>query len=775
MDTTEKAMLSDSKRRPQGSCIFALDVGTRSVIGVVGERRGDMLHVLAIAQLEHTKRAMIDGQIEDVAQVAKVAGKVKEQLEEELQMDLTHVCVAAAGRSLKTQAATYETELNSSQAITRGQVTEWEAAGVEAAHKLLFEQADSLREFSCVGYSVVNSYLDDYKISTLTDHRGSRVKIEMIATFLPTEVIESLYEVTNRIGLTVSSLTLEPIAAMNAIIPQELRLLNLALVDIGAGTSDIAISNNGSVTAYTMVTLAGDEISEALVQKYLVDFNTAEGIKHRLSENTEKIAFQDILGFSYEYTPEEIFDSIEGYALHLCEEIANAITRINGKAPAAVFLVGGGSRLVKMADMIAKKLELSSQKVAVGGSNYMKKMLESSADLTAAEYATPMGIAITAMNLMENSSITVSVNSKPVTLFKSTAITAMDALLMSGLKQNQLIGRSGQSVTFTMNSERIVVRGGHCVPAQITVNSKPASLTTPVADGDELDVIPAVTGEPAAPRLSDYIDSFDTFSVYLNGMERFAGRSVYHNGEQVTKDMVIDNLDEISVQEILTVQQLCELEGLDVKLFRFLVNGQEKSSDTRMSPMDRVEAVPTHIFVSPVPSVIIDDKPAKDISAYTTNYAVGHEEVDGTFTEKADNVVKEEQMDMAQSTAANIGNAEDTSQTRQEPIFQMTISPGTQHEVEAVKAHETVKQETKKAPAPVASVMRITLNGRRVALPPKDDGAPYQYFDMLNFVDIDPSKPQGNIVLLHNGKQAEYLAVVQPEDEVEIYWDSSAM
>ena len=39
---------------------------------------------------------------------------------------------------------------------------------------------------------------------------------------------------------------------MNAVIPAELRLLNLALVDIGAGTSDIAISENGSVSAYTM-------------------------------------------------------------------------------------------------------------------------------------------------------------------------------------------------------------------------------------------------------------------------------------------------------------------------------------------------------------------------------------------------------------------------------------------------------------------------------------------------------------------------------------------
>lgn len=765
LETTEAEMLFESKRRPQGSCIFALDVGTRSVIGVVGERHGELLRVLAVTQLEHTKRAMVDGQIEDVAQVAKIAGKVKEQLEEELNMNLTHVCVAAAGRSLKTQVASYEAELNSGQVITRAQVTEWEMAGVDAAHTLLFEGSNSLREFSCVGYSVIGSYLDDYKLSTLTDHRGNRVRIEMVATFLPTEVIESLYEVTNRIGLTVSSLTLEPIAAMNAIIPQELRLLNLALVDIGAGTSDIAISNDGSVTAYTMVTLAGDEISEALVQRYLIDFSTAEGIKHKLSENPEVIEFEDILGFTHQYSPDEIFESIEGCALHMCEEIADAIIRINGKAPAAAFLVGGGSRLVKMAEMIAQKLGLSAQKVAVGGSNYMKKMLEASVDLTAAEYATPMGIAITAMNLMENSSISVIVNLKPVTIFKSTAITAMDVLLMSGLRQNQLIGRSGQSVTFTLNGERVVVRGGHAAPAQISVNGKPASLTTPVSDGDELDVIPAITGAPASPKLSDYIDSFNSITVYLNGMERFAGRCIIYNGEQVTENVEITNLDEISVQEILTVRHMCETEELDVKLFRFLVNGQEMPADTRMNDGDRVEAVPAHMFIPPTHTLT-----AKKSENAAHEGSI--EEAD-SFGEKTDSDANPEN----DSTILH-ENKHQNAPTLEDTLTQEASTRRVKQELDVANANKLLSQskaEVNAKASPIASVVRVNLNGRRVALPPKPDGTPYQYFDMLNFVDIDPSNPQGNIVLLHNGQPAEYLALVVPDDDIEIYWDSTAV
>ena len=67
--------------RAQNDLIFALDIGTRSIIGLVGAVRDEKLQVLAIEKEEHSRRAMIDGQIEDIEQVAKVARHVKERLE----------------------------------------------------------------------------------------------------------------------------------------------------------------------------------------------------------------------------------------------------------------------------------------------------------------------------------------------------------------------------------------------------------------------------------------------------------------------------------------------------------------------------------------------------------------------------------------------------------------------------------------------------------------------------------------------------------------------
>ena len=132
----------------------------------------------------------------------------------------------------------------------------------------------------------------------------------------------------DRVGLVVSNLTLEPIAAINVAIPEKLRLLNLALVDIGAGTSDIAITKDGTVIGYGMIPIAGDEITEQIVHKYLVDFNTAEEIKYKIGKESE-ITFTDIIGVSHTVSSEELYEVVKGPVSRLAEEISAKVCEVN--------------------------------------------------------------------------------------------------------------------------------------------------------------------------------------------------------------------------------------------------------------------------------------------------------------------------------------------------------------------------------------------------------------------------------------------------------------
>lgn len=214
--------------------IFALDIGTRSVIGVLGRVKDDRLQVFDIEKACHSRRTMMDGQIEDIEQVAKLAETVLQRLEQKNNIKLRRVCVAAAGRSLRTEQAGFTLELPAPRLIDDDLIGQLEAGAVSEADAAISTNLDHAQRLYLVGYTVSQYRLDGYPMSTLKSHTGSKLEADVVATFLPSEVVESLYAVVHRLGLEVASLTLEPIASLNAAIPAEIRLLNLVLADIGA-------------------------------------------------------------------------------------------------------------------------------------------------------------------------------------------------------------------------------------------------------------------------------------------------------------------------------------------------------------------------------------------------------------------------------------------------------------------------------------------------------------------------------------------------------------
>ena len=141
------------RERPK-ELVFALDIGTRSVIGIVAEQRDGLLHILATDRLEHRTRAMLDGQIHDVPQVAAIIREVKHRLMERTG-PLTSAAVAAAGRALYTMTADAEQDFTGT--ITPAQQRDLDFAGVQEAQKKLAHShtVDDPTRYYCVGYSTI--------------------------------------------------------------------------------------------------------------------------------------------------------------------------------------------------------------------------------------------------------------------------------------------------------------------------------------------------------------------------------------------------------------------------------------------------------------------------------------------------------------------------------------------------------------------------------------------------------------------------------------------
>ncbi len=498
--------------------IYALDIGTRSVVGVVGKPSEDRLKVLDIEMAEHGKRAMMDGQIDDIQQVAGLAQAVTTRLEQRLGVRLERVCVAAAGRALQTQTGSFQLELEEEQTLDAETIGRLEAGAVSAAEEALQAEDQGRRQMFLVGYTVAQYRLDRYPLTNLQFHSGKLAEADVVATFLPGEVVESLYAAMRAAGLQVASLTLEPIAAMNAAIPAELRLLNLALVDIGAGTTDIALCKEGSVVGYTMATVAGDEVTEAIMQSLLVDFKTAEAIKRSLGEK-EEIRYRDILGMEETIPASQVEEAIQAPMDRLADAIAKQILSVNGAPPSAVFLAGGGSKLNGLREKIAARLEMAEKRVAIAGNNFSMSAFSDEVDIANPEYATPLGIAVSAGLGLLNDSYVVMLNGQPAKLFRSGVLSLQDILLMNGYNYSEMLGKTGKSLNLTVDGKHVVLRGEPAAPAVLQVNGKEATLSSLIHAGDQIRFVPAKDGASASRTLGQLLGP------------NFVGRALVNNQE----------------------------------------------------------------------------------------------------------------------------------------------------------------------------------------------------------------------------------------------------
>ena len=151
-------------REGQGQLVFGLDIGTRSIVGTVGYLSGGRFHVLAQHSKEHDTRSMLDGQIHDIGRVGQTIRQVKEQLEADLNRKLTEVCIAAAGRVLRTVTTHAELSFDEEHVVTEEDVYSLSTLGVEQAYEEFQKNNDTEMKFYCVGYTPMRYYMNGYQI-----------------------------------------------------------------------------------------------------------------------------------------------------------------------------------------------------------------------------------------------------------------------------------------------------------------------------------------------------------------------------------------------------------------------------------------------------------------------------------------------------------------------------------------------------------------------------------------------------------------------------------
>ncbi len=499
---------------------------------------------------------MVDGQIHNVLYVADLIKEIKSELEATYG-PLSKVSVAAAGRALKTEQASSTVNIKNRPMFTEEDVGRLELQAVQQAQAKLLssKQDENINHYYCVGYSVLFYRLDGEEIGSLVDQQGDEATVEVIATFLPRVVVESLLAALKRAELEMEALTLEPIAAINVLIPPSMRRLNVALVDIGAGTSDIAITDKGTIVAYGMVPTAGDEITEALSDHYLLDFPVAEIAKRQLSTE-ENVVISDILGFEQTYPKEEVVKAIHHSVQSLAQAIGSELLRLNNQTPPkAVMLVGGGSLTPNLPSELSKFLDLPENRIAVRGIDAIQNLTKEESIPTTPELVTPIGIAIAARKAPIQY-MSVTVNEQVVRLFELKEMTVADAFLSANIRAKQLYGKPGEGIAITVNNQDILIPGGHGQPATILVNGEQASTKTKIKNGDVISLIEGQDGENAKATVRDIVDEALIKHVTIQNISYTIEPIVKINNKICSVDQVLTDSDSLIVETIETVEEL---------------------------------------------------------------------------------------------------------------------------------------------------------------------------------------------------------------------------
>ena len=700
----------DNTQSKKEALVFGLDIGTRSIVGVVGYMERNRFKVVAMAEQKHETRAMLDGQIHDIYKVGDTIRKVKNSLESQLGHELSDVCIAAAGRVLKTINSSAEYEFEEETRVTQEHIYSLNLLAVENAHNRINEKEDNAR-FYCVGNTPVRYQLNGYDINNLEGHKASKIAVELIATFLPEEVVDGLYEAVEYAGLHVASLTLEPIAAMNIAIPEQYRLLNIGLVDVGAGTSDICLTKDGCIIAYGMIPCAGDEITESIAKTYLVDFNTAERIKMSASSKKKGfVTFKDIMGITQKVDAIEIRNAASDVVNVMAKDVADKIIELNGGKPVnAVFVVGGGGKIPGYTDKVADYLGIPHQRVAVRGEEVLTSVdFEVDNFKKDSLYVTPVGIC-TNYYTQKNNFVFVTVNKERIKLYDTSNLTVVDAVMQVGFPNEKLFPRRGAEINFTVNGKSRLVRGSAGEGAVVTLNGKPANLHTPIEQNDIIEVTESTIGEPASITIGQLEEFNSQITFIVNDKTIVCPRFAYVNGELKSEFYDINDGDKIRMENFYTVAQLFEFLDLDYKTLNVMVNNEPADKNTRVYENFTVRTSSLEEYNE---SVMAAERQAEEI-------------------------------------------IEDSDENAQpdEPL-----------KVNEAQSDSNISEEEAKQPVDIT----ITVNGQSVVLSGKPD---YIVVDLFQFYPFDLTMVRGNLVFLHNGSDADYSSPLNEGDVIELRWE----
>ncbi len=347
-----KLKTPEGRGKPVGQYLVALDVGTEFVKALIGRIVGDNIEIIGVGRAHQELADMQAGAISDIAAVVANCDKALGAAEQQAGVSARTAILGIAGELVKGTTSTVRfTRKNSSKEISIEEMARiiemvQERAEAKARQQLAWELGGKDVEVRLVNSALVRIDIDGYKVTNPVGFQGKDVVVEMYTAFAPMIHIGALERTAAELDLELLAVAAEPFAVARSVVGDDPNAtVSAVLMDVGGGTTDIAVVNEGGVEGTKMFGIGGRAFTHAIERELDVDFLKAESLKVGISSHGEHPHKEEIK----KALDKTLKVWINGVELALAE--FNKLDHL----PQRLLLCGGGSSL----STLVEKLEES--------------------------------------------------------------------------------------------------------------------------------------------------------------------------------------------------------------------------------------------------------------------------------------------------------------------------------------------------------------------------------------------------------------------------------
>ena len=276
--------------------ILALDIGTEYVKAVIAKKKkGNTLDIIGVGKSRQSAGNMYAGAVADIPGVIATCERALSQAESQAKVVSKLAVVGIAGELIKGNTSTVRyRRKNGNKPISEQEMTlivkrVQERAGEKARSEVALETGNPDVEVRLINSAIVSLSIDGYKVSNPVGFKGSELAIQFYTAFAPLVHISAIEKVCTELNLDLLAVAVEPFAVCRACLGDDLDSNFSAIVmDIGGGTTDIAVVDDGGVEGTKMFNIGGRSYTHQIASKLGTDYDTAEVIKLTIDHDTSK-------------------------------------------------------------------------------------------------------------------------------------------------------------------------------------------------------------------------------------------------------------------------------------------------------------------------------------------------------------------------------------------------------------------------------------------------------------------------------------------------------